>query len=58
MVAEGVLEWLADVGTAGILEMEGVLLILSEDVKWDPGPVSSLGPGAVKGSSRYFEACE
>lgn len=24
--------------------------------KWLPGPVSSLGPGALRGSRRYLEA--
>lgn len=29
-----------------------------EELKCVPGPVSSLGAGAVKGSKRYLEACQ
>jgi hypothetical protein len=56
---------LAEVGGVGYDDTEGVFAVLEVAgslevgvgrVKWLPGPVSSLGSGAVKGSRRYLEA--
>ena len=58
MVTAGVLELLAEaVVSDGPFEVDGALNIEVVDVKWLPGPVSSLGSGAVKGSNRYLLAC-
>lgn len=55
---EGVLSpWEEVVELAGDLE-GGDCLLGMEELKWVPGPVSSLGAGAVKGSKRYLEACQ
>ena len=43
-----------EVDADGPLDVNGALLTVV--VKWLPGPVSSLGSGAVKGSRRYLVA--
>ena len=43
-----------EVDADGPLNVYGALLTVV--VKWLPGPVSSLGSGAVKGSRRYLVA--
>jgi len=43
-----------EVDADGPLDVNGALL--TAVVKWLPGPVSSLGSGAVKGSRRYLVA--
>lgn len=49
-------------GPFSVVVMFGVfavgLVLLNEEVKCAPGPVSWLGSGAFKGSSRYFAAWE
>jgi hypothetical protein len=45
------------IGVFAVLEVAGPMEADGARVKWLPGPVSSLGPGAVKGSRRYLEAC-
>lgn len=51
VVTEGCFE---DLSKAGDFEVE--LDLFTEDLKCVPGPVSSLGSGAFKGSSRYLVA--
>ena len=42
--------------TEGPFDVDTALEGGAEEVKWLPGPVSSLGLGAVKGSRRYLVA--
>jgi hypothetical protein len=45
-----------EVDADGPLDVKGALLTVV--VKWLPGPVSSFGSGAVRGSRRYLVAWE
>lgn len=58
MVAEGVFKSRTEEEvTAGVLDIDEARAGASEELKCVPGPVSSLGSGAVKGSRRYLAAC-